>query len=82
MPRLTSLLAQSQTNDTSNGLTLIFFAIGGALIAYGAWGLKAGKTRGKYGTQFDGNAAMILSGIRLLGGLICCGFALYQLLIG
>ena len=82
-----ALLAQTDNtnrwlNDNPWALALIFFAIGGALIAYGAWGLKSGRARGKYGVQFEGNTALLLSVIRLLGGLACCAFAIYQLLTG
>lgn len=88
MQRLSlSLLAQSDTTnrwlrDDSTSLPLIFFALGGFMIAYGTWSLKSGKARGKYGTQLQGTTATVLSVIRILCGIACCGFAIYQLIVG
>ena len=61
-------------------LSLIFGAIGAALLITGIMGLKSGVTRSKYGTQITGGSASFVSVIRVIGGVICFGVALYHLI--
>ena len=68
--------------DSPIVIGLFMFLIGSILIAYGAWGMKSGTTRGKWGFQYEGGMAYFISLVRILGGLVCFGFGIYQLFAG
>ncbi|MCA9222598.1 MAG: hypothetical protein KDA71_19865 [Planctomycetales bacterium] len=63
-------------------LGLIFGVLGIALLYFGITGLKAGKTRGKYGRELSGGAAMVTSIIRLVAGVGLIGTAIYMSIFG
>jgi len=63
-------------------LGLIFLAIGAVLLGTGIYGLQSNVTHDKYGNQISGTWGQILSVIRIIGGVGCCGFAIYKLIAG
>lgn len=63
-------------------LGLIFLAIGGLLLGTGIYGLMSGSTQDKWGNEMTGGMGAIMSVIRVIGGVICCGFALYKMVAG
>lgn len=63
-------------------LGLIFLTIGVVLLASGIYSLTKGVTTDKRGNELSGGAAQAMSIIRLVGGVLCVGFALYKMLAG
>lgn len=84
------LLARRGTNGPANQwlnenplvLGLIFLVIGGPLLGTGIYGLQSGRTQDKYGNEMSGGMGQALSWVRVVGGVVCVGFALYKMLIG
>lgn len=60
-------------------LGLLFLAIGVAVGASGLYGLMTSTTRTKFGDEVSGGRAKFLSVIRLLAGVACVLFGLYQM---
>jgi uncharacterized membrane protein len=84
------LLAQRGANSPVNRwlaehpivLGLIFLAIGLVLLLSGLYELRKGVAHDKYGNEFEGGTAMFMSVIRIVGGLVACGFAIYKMING
>lgn len=55
--------------------------LGLLLIGWGVAGLMSGKARSKWGTQFEGNQANILSIVRLVAGIAVCLFGIYKMVV-
>ncbi len=60
-------------------LGLIFLAIGGALLFFGVIELRKGVARDKYGNEISGGMGKFLAIVRIVGGVLCCGFAIYKM---
>ena len=81
-----TMLAQDAGNkwlkDNPAILGLIFLGIGALLLFTGVREWKSGVARGKYGQEYTGGTAKVISGIRLLVGLGMSGFGVTQIFKG
>jgi hypothetical protein len=66
-------------NDNPLVMAAIFGVLGLVLLFIGARSLITGQATGKWGTQHEGGMAMFLGGVRVLGGIVSLGVALYSL---
>jgi hypothetical protein len=71
--------ANQWLNDNPLVLAAIFGVLAAVLLATGIRSLLTGQATGKWGTQHEGGMALFLGGIRVLGGVICIGVAIYGL---
>lgn len=80
------LLWAQRRNDAANdwlarnpvvlGLGAIVLSL--ALIGWGVAGLLSGRAKSKWGTEFDGNKAAIISIVRLIAGIGLLIFGVYK----
>ncbi len=87
---LATVLAQSGPDSPTNQwlnenplvLGLIFLVLGGVLLAVGVQQWRSGVAQDKWGNEYSGDYAQFLSIIRIVIGAICCGFAIYKMVVG
>jgi len=60
-------------------VAMAMLVIGGALIGSGIWSLKSGKATGKWGAEYTGGTATIISYVRLALGVFCIGYSIYKM---
>lgn len=60
-------------------LAAIFSVLAAVLLISGIRSLLTGQASGKWGTRHEGGMAQFIGGIRVLGGIVCIGVALYGL---
>ncbi len=60
-------------------MAAIFGILGAVLLVIGVLNLLTGRATGKWGSHHSGGMALFLGGIRLVGGVVCIGVALYSL---
>ena len=52
--------------------------LGLALVGWGVAGLLSGRAKSKWGTEFDGNKATVISSVRLIAGVGFLIFGVYK----
>jgi len=60
-------------------MAAIFGVLGVVLLVIGALNFMTGRATGKWGSQHSGGTALFLAAIRVVGGIVCIGVALYSL---
>ena len=63
-------------------LGLIFLALGGVLAFSGVYELRKGVARDKYGNEIRGGMGKTVAMIRVIAGVLLCGFAIYKMVGG
>ena len=84
------LLAQSDPNSPINQwlnqnplvLGLIILVIGVILVVTGSRELQRGVAIDKYGKEYTGGMGQFISIVRVVGGMMACGFAIYKMTFG
>jgi hypothetical protein len=63
-------------------LGLMFLAIGGVIAVWGAFELKSGVARSKWGRKYTGGTAKTLAWLRIVAGSGFALFGLYKMVAG
>ncbi|MEI7688283.1 MAG: hypothetical protein WCL32_25030 [Planctomycetota bacterium] len=59
-------------------LVLGALALGLALVGWGVAGLLSGRAKSKWGAEFEGNKAAVISIVRLVAGVGLLAFGVYK----
>lgn len=84
------ILAQRGANSPANQwlrenpmvLGLIFLVIGSLLLFFGIREIRSGVAHDKYGNVIPGGMGQVTALVRVVGGVGCCAFAIYKMVMG